>query len=224
MKNISIILVFIEGLASFLSPCLLPLLPVYIGYFSGEIIEGKYNRKKLIINSIAFSLGLTLIFILLGLTISSFGRFLSSYRDILIKIASIIIIIFGLFHMGVLKFNFLYKEKKLDFIIKKANIFNSFVFGIMFSLGWTPCIGPMLGSVLIFAGSSNDLLYSVFLLFVYSIGLSIPFILTAIFMDFILLKIKIVKRYNKQINIISGVILIVMGIILYTGFIYRITF
>lgn len=224
MKNVSVYLVFVEGIASFLSPCLLPLLPVYLGYLSGEITEGKYNKKILILNSIIFSIGLSSVFILMGITASSIGRFLSEYRLILTKAGAVVIIIFGLFHMGIIKLNFLYKEKRFNTNYKKNNIINSFIFGAAFAFGWTPCIGPILGSVLFIAGSSGSASYGAYLLLIYSLGLSIPFIITAALMEFITVKLKMIQKYSRIISIISGLTLVAMGIALYTGWLYKLIY
>jgi len=224
MRNVSVYLVFVEGIASFLSPCLLPLLPVYLGYLSGEITEGKYNKRILIINSIIFSLGLSSVFILMGITASSIGRFLSEYKLILTKAGAVVIIIFGFFHMGILKLNFLYKEKRFNTNYKKNNIINSFIFGAAFAFGWTPCIGPILGSVLFIAGSSGSAPYGAYLLLIYSLGLSIPFIITAALMELITVKLKVIQKYSRIISIISGITLIAMGIALYTGWLYKLVY
>lgn len=224
MGNISIYLVFIEGVVSFLSPCLLPLLPVYLGYLSGKITEGRYDKKVLIINSIIFCMGLSLVFILMGVTASSIGRFLNHYKSILTKVGAIIIIMFGLFHMGVLKLNFLYKERRFNAIYRKSNALNSFIFGAAFALGWTPCIGPILGSVLFIAGSTGSAVYGGYLLFIYSLGLSIPFIITAALMELISVKLKLILKYSRIINILSGLVLIILGIALYTGWLYQLSY
>lgn len=221
MENISVYLVFVEGLASFLSPCLLPLLPIYIGYLSGEATEGRYNKRKLIINSLFFSLGLSAVFIMMGVTASSIGRYLNEYRYFLTKAAAVIIIIFGLFHIGILKLSFLYKEKRFNTLYKRNNIFSAFLFGTTFAFGWTPCIGPILGSVLFIAGSSGSASYGAYLLAVYSMGLSIPFVITAVFMELISAKVKSLQKYSGIINTISGVLLIILGIALYNGWLFK---
>jgi cytochrome c-type biogenesis protein len=221
MDKISVYMVFAEGLASFLSPCLLPLLPVYIGYLSGEATDGQYSKKKLIINSMFFSLGMSIVFILLGVTASSIGKFLNEYKFILMKIASVVIIIFGLFHMGILNLSFLYREKRFNYNFKKTNIINSILFGGVFAFGWSPCIGPILGSVLIIAGSTGSAAYGAYLLFIYSLGLSIPFIITAIVMDVLASKIKAVQKHSRAISIVSGVLLVIMGVALYNGWIFK---
>lgn len=224
MLDISIYLVFVEGLASFLSPCLFPLLPVYIGYLSGEITEGRRSRKALIINAVVFCIGLSIIFILMGVTASSIGRFLNQYKRVLSKVAAVIIILFGLFHMGIIKPGFLYKERRFNISFKRNNILNSFVFGATFAFAWTPCIGPILGSVLAIAGSSGSAAHGAYLLFIYALGLSIPFILTSVLIEFISAGLKSIQKYSRIINIIGGLILIVLGIALYTGWLYKIAY
>lgn len=224
MQNISVYLVFAEGIASFLSPCLLPLLPVYLGYLSGGMVKEKYNKKILIINSLMFSAGLSIVFILMGVTASSIGKFLNEYKLILTKAAAIVIILFGLFHMGIIKLKFLYREKRFNTKFKKTSLINSFLFGAAFAFGWTPCIGPILGSVLFIAGSAGSAAYGAYLLFIYSLGLSIPFIITAGLVEVLSLKIKSLQKYSNVINIASGLILIILGIALYTGWLNKIIY
>lgn len=224
MQNISIYLVFAEGIASFLSPCLLPLLPVYLGYLSGEVTEGSSNKRALIINSLVFCLGLSVVFILMGVTASSIGRFLNEYKHTLSKIAAVVIILFGLFHIGIIKPGFLYREKRLNTRFRKNNFVNSFIFGAAFAFGWTPCIGPILGSVLFLAGSSGSAAYGAYLLFIYALGLSIPFFVTAVLVEFISSRLKLIQKYSRIISIVSGVILIILGIALYTGWIQKIAY
>jgi cytochrome c-type biogenesis protein len=137
------------------------------------------------------------------------------------KIASVVIIIFGLFHMGILNLSFLYREKRFNYNFKKTNIINSILFGGVFAFGWSPCIGPILGSVLIIAGSTGSAAYGAYLLFIYSLGLSIPFIITAIVMDVLASKIKAVQKHSRAISIVSGVLLVIMGVALYNGWIFK---
>jgi cytochrome c-type biogenesis protein len=224
MTNITIPVVFAAGLASFLSPCMLPLLPVYLGYLSGKISGGTYSRRTLIKNSLYFCLGLSLVFVGMGATASSIGRFLSSYKYILTKAAGVVIIFFGLFHMGIIRPGFMYREKRFEARYKKSNWLNSLVFGAAYAFGWTPCIGPILGSVLSLAGISQSAPYGAFLLFIYSLGLSIPFIVTAAFMDFLSAKLKAVQKYSRIINIAGGIILVLLGIAIYTGWINRLLY
>jgi Cytochrome c biogenesis protein len=221
MENLSVYLVFAEGIASFLSPCLLPLLPVYIGYLSGEITGKRYNKRILIFNSIMFCTGLSVVFVLMGITASSIGMFLNQYKYILTKAAAVVIILFGLFHMGIIKFGFLYRERRFNFDMKKTSLTTSFIFGMAFAFGWTPCIGPILSSVLFLAGSSGSAAYGAYLLLIYALGLSIPFIITAALMEFISAKIKALQKYSNIINAVSGGLLVVLGIALYSGWLYK---
>jgi len=227
-NNVSAIVVFLEGMASFLSPCILPLMPVYLSYLTGgtldEIESGDAKlRKKTIINSIGFLLGLTMVFIALGATATTLGRFLYFNSNIIRKVGGIIIIAFGLFHMGVLKINLLSKEKRLNLNIKSPRFINAVVLGMAFSFGWTPCIGPILGSVLMMAASMETYLSGVLLLTVYSLGFSLPFLLTAVFFSWILKKFDNLDKYLKTIKIISGVLLVIMGILVYTNYVYKIS-
>lgn len=224
MNKVSVYLVFIEGIASFLSPCLLPLLPLYIGYLSGEITHEKSNKKVLMKNALIFCAGLSLIFILMGTGAGSIGFFLNRYKRILIKISAVVIIIFGLFIMGIIKLNFLYRERKFNMKIKSADALSSFIFGMTFALGWTPCIGPILSSVLIIAGSTGSTVYGAYLLMIYALGLSIPFVITAAFIEYISSKLKSIQKYSVQINFISGLLLIFLGMALYFGWLQRLSY
>lgn len=175
-------------------------------------------------NALIFCAGLSLIFILMGTGAGSIGFFLNRYKRILIKISAVVIIIFGLFIMGIIKLNFLYRERKFNMKIKSADALSSFIFGMTFALGWTPCIGPILSSVLIIAGSTGSTAYGAYLLMIYALGLSIPFIITAAFIEYISSKLKSIQKYSVQINFISGLLLIFLGMALYFGWLQRLSY
>lgn len=224
--NISTLVVLIEGMASFLSPCILPLMPVYLSYLTGgslEEIEGNKIRKTIFINSIGFLLGLTLVFIGLGATATTLGKFLYFHSEIIRKVGGILIIVFGLYHMGLLKIEALSVEKRFKFDSKAPKFINAVILGMAFSFGWTPCIGPILGSVLMMAASTSSYIHGIYLLAIYSLGFSIPFMITALFINVILNKVKNIDRYLYVIKIISGILLVVMGILLYTDYINKIS-
>jgi cytochrome c-type biogenesis protein len=222
MNSVTAGIVFIEGIISFLSPCFLPLIPIYIGYLSGEAAE---ERKKwnVIKNSIFFILGFTVVFILLGATASSIGHFLLVYRRTLNKILGILVVIMGLFYMDILKLNFLNMEKRLSYEGKKTGFVGSFLLGFAVGFGWTPCIGPILASVLALAASKTSITYGVYLLFIYSMGIAIPFLITAILIEGASIKIRKVLMYTRSIKIITGIIMIATGILLYTGYFERLS-
>lgn len=218
MKDITLGIVFLEGVASFLSPCLLPLIPVYIAYLSGEA-----GNKKLIKNSVSFIFGFTIIFVLLGAAASGIGKFLISYRDFFDKILGILIIFMGLFYIDVIKSNFLMIERKLDIEIKNGGILNGFLLGIGLAFGWTPCVGPILASVLAIAASTSSMIYGILLLFIYSMGIAIPFIIIALLIQRFNLKTKILLKRAKTIKLITGIIMIITGILLFTGYLGKLS-
>lgn len=219
-NNISSIVVFLQGMASFLSPCILPLMPIYLSYLTGgslEEIEGGANRKSVLINSIGFLLGLSLVFIMLGATATTLGRFVYFNNNIIRKIGGILIIVFGIHHIGVINLNFLNMERRFKFNAKTPKFINSVLLGMAFSFGWTPCIGPILGSVLMMAASLEVYTKGIYLLVIYSIGFSVPFLITALFLNVVLQKITNLDKYLKVIKIVSGILLIIMGILVYTN-------
>jgi cytochrome c-type biogenesis protein len=210
---------FIAGIVSFLSPCVLPLIPGYLSFICGTDLENLQKKSKYFIleKSLLFVLGFSIIFILLGASSTFFGSFLLNKSNIFSNVISIIIIIFGLYLLGIVKFNFLNKE--LKFYISKYS--NSFFFplivGMGFAFGWTPCIGPILGSILALASLENTLIQGIFLLITYSIGLGIPFVLAGYYMGNFLVFSKKARKFISKIQKISGLVLIVTGILILTS-------
>ena len=210
---------FAAGIVSFLSPCVLPLIPGYLSFICGTDLENLQKKSKYFIleKSLLFVLGFSIIFILLGASSTFFGSFLLNKSNIFSNVISIIIIIFGLYLLGIVKFNFLNKE--LKFYISKYS--NSFFFplivGMGFAFGWTPCIGPILGSILALASLENTLIQGIFLLITYSIGLGIPFVLAGYYMGNFLIFSKKARKFISKIQKISGLILIVTGILILTS-------
>ncbi len=203
------LLTFLEGLASFISPCLLPMLPIYISYFMGE--EEK-SKKKALINSVGFVLGFTIVFLVLSILASTAGYFIGSYTKY-IKIAfGIIIIILGFNYMEILKLKFLNKTKGIQIKNKNLNFFKAILFGILFSISWTPCIGTFLSSALLLIAKEQELIKGIVLMVLYSIGLGIPFIISVILIEKLKEVFDFIKRNYKKVKLISGLILIGMGI------------
>ena len=203
------LLTFLEGLASFISPCLLPMLPIYISYFMGEEETGK---KKAIINSIEFVLGFTLVFLSLSIFASTIGHFISAYTKYIKFIFGIIIIILGLNYMEILKLKFLNKTKGINMKKKNLNFVKACLFGILFSISWTPCIGTFLSSALLLIAKEQDVLKGIVLMLIYSIGLGIPFIISVLLIEKLKEVFDFIKKNYKKVKIISGLILIAMGI------------
>jgi cytochrome c-type biogenesis protein len=210
---------FVAGIVSFLSPCVLPLIPGYLSFICGTDLENLQKKSKYFIleKSLLFVFGFSIIFILLGASSTFFGSFLLNKSNIFSNVISIIIIIFGLYLLGIVKFNFLNKE--LKFYISKYS--NSFFFplivGMGFAFGWTPCIGPILGSILALASLENTLIQGIFLLITYSIGLGIPFVFAGYYMGNFLIFSKKARKFISKIQKISGLVLIVTGILILTS-------
>jgi len=229
VNEISLMAAFVAGLFSFVSPCVLPLVPGYISFISGISLEeieqgGKQNKNKVIISSLFFILGFSLVFTLLGATATILGSFLLEKAFILEKLAGIIIIIFGIHMSGIYRIKFLDYEKRVYAKTRPVNIIiGPFLMGLAFAFGWTPCIGPILAGILIYAGTQKTLYQGVLLLMVYSAGLGIPFLLTALALNkFYRLSGKI-KKYFKTIEIVGGMLLILIGVLILTDNFHRIT-
>lgn len=203
------IFTFLEGLASFISPCLLPMLPIYISYFMGE---EENNKKKAVINSIGFVLGFTIVFLSLSIFASTLGYFISAYTKYIKVAFGIIIIILGLNYMEILKLNFLNKSKGIQIKNKKLNFFKAMLFGILFSISWTPCIGTFLSSALLLIAKEQELLKGILLMLVYSIGLGIPFVVSVVLIEKLKDVFDFIKKNYKKVKILSGLILIGMGV------------
>ena len=208
---------FIEGILTFISPCILPMLPIYFLYLAG-ISQGdvaQANKNKLLFNSIGFVIGFTLIFVLLGATVTSIGHFLTGHKDTIRKISGIIMITFGLNFAGIIKLNFLNFEKRLEYKFIKLNFFRSIIFGMVFGFGWSPCLGAFLGSALALASNSKTVLGGIMLLVVYSMGLAIPFVLSAIVFEKIKGVFKQIQKHSGIINKASGLLLIIAGVLVF---------
>ncbi len=201
------LITFTEGLASFISPCVLPIIPVYISYFA----VGN-NTKKTFINALGFVLGFTIIFVLLGVFASTFGKIVHEYIAYINIVFGLFLIILGLNYMGVLFVKFLNKTKGIKQNNNNLTFIKSLLFGILFSLTWTPCVGAFLSSALILATTSGSVLIGTILLFLYSLGLGIPFIITAIFTGKVTEAFEVIKKHYNIINKIAGLILILMGL------------
>ncbi|SHH67897.1 cytochrome c biogenesis CcdA family protein [Clostridium grantii] len=215
--NVSFWVAFGAGILSFFSPCILPLIPVYFMYITESTIESQLlNQKKIVLTrTIGFVIGFTIIFILMGATATFIGKIFVQNKSIFSKISGLLIIIFGLNMMGIIKFNFLQIEKKVSEPRVATSWFSSILVGMAFAAGWTPCFGPILASILIFAGSSETMLKGILLLLIYSIGMAIPFIVTALFINYFRKFIKKSRKFLIFIPKISGAIMVIFGFLVF---------
>jgi cytochrome c-type biogenesis protein len=219
--DIGFIAAVTAGLLSFFSPCILPLIPTYLSYLVGDYAKAKENNTNLslIITSLSFITGFTLIFILMGLSATFLGKFLIRNQRILSSLGGIIIIVFGLHLTGIIEISYFYREKKLELPSFLKGNYKAFAMGIILALGWTPCIGPILSSILIAASTKTNIFSGGLMLFFYALGLAVPFFLTALFMDYLLPKFKVFNKHLPVVNKVTGLLLITFGILMLTGYI-----
>ena len=222
-STISFLAAFAAGLLSFLSPCILPLIPAYISYITGvsfDELKGAQTgaiRKKTLVHSLLFVLGFSAVFITLGASASYLGKLLINYLGLITKIGGTLIIIFGLYLMGVFKLPFLAREKRLTFKTHKGSMAGSVLFGITFAAAWTPCIGPILGSILVLAGTRNSIPEGMWLLGAYSLGIAVPFIISALLINSFLAQFARFKKYLVVVKFVCGLLLMATGILLILG-------
>lgn len=229
--SVSFMLVFAEGILSFLSPCVIPLIPVYMGYLAGsggKINEdGKieYDRAKVFLHTVFFALGISFAFFILGMSFTTLGKFFSSNKLMFTKIGGVLIFILGFFQLGILDFSALQKERKINLKLadKKMNPVLALVMGFTFSFAWTPCIGPALSSVLIMASGAKTALLGNMLVFVYALGFLIPFLLLGLFTTEVLNFLKSRQNLLKYTVKAGGVILVIMGFMTFTGWMNGVT-
>ena len=208
---------FLEGIITFVSPCLLPMLPIYISYFAGG---GERKTRTTLKNAIGFVLGFTLVFCAMGALAGTVGSFLTKYQTAVNIFSGLIVIFFGLHYLGVFKIT-LFKGSKKAFNTQNLGFFSSLAFGVVFSVGWTPCVGTFLGSALMMASQQGQISTGVMMLLLYSLGLGVPFILSAVLIDRFKSTFDFIKKHYKVINTVSGILLILIGVLLATGMVGR---
>ena len=207
------IIAFLEGIITFVSPCLLPMLPIYISYFAGG---GERTAGKTLKGALGFVTGFTLVFVALGALAGTVGSFLREYQTAVNLVTGLIVIFFGLNFLGVFKLE-LFKGSSRSVNTQNMNFFTALLFGMIFSVGWTPCVGAFLGSALMLASQQAHVLEGMLMLLAYSLGLGIPFVLSAVLIDYLKTAFNWIKRHYKTINAVSGVLLVLIGILMATG-------
>lgn len=225
-QEISIPIAFLFGLLSFISPCVLPLVPSYISFVTGISFEeltddsdNKKLKKVILVNSLMFILGFSAVFVSLGASASFAGELLRTYQDIIRKVGGIVIILLGIHIIGIINLRILQRDKRLHFFREKpAGILGSFLIGVGFAAGWTPCIGPILATILMIAASYDTLMKGVLLLIFYSLGLAIPFFLTSIGINTFLKHFNRLKKHMRVVSIATGSFLIFTGILIYFNY------
>jgi cytochrome c-type biogenesis protein len=227
MQNVTLFAAFIAGVLSFISPCVLPLIPGYLSFVSGVTLDEMRGtssvaapanaRRRAVIMSLAFVLGFSLVFISLGASATAIGTVLMEHLSLLGKIAGVVIILFGLHMMGVLRIGWLYSEKRMQTSGKPAGFFGAMLVGIAFAFGWTPCIGPILAAILAVAATQESVGEGVKLLAVYSAGLGVPFIATSLAINKFFAASARIRKYYHAIEVVSGVLLVAVGVLIFTN-------
>ena len=211
------LIAFLEGIVTFIYPCLLPMLPIYVSYFAGG---GQRTTGKTLKCALGFVTGFSLVFMALGALAGTVGSFLRQYQTAVDIISGLIVVIFGLSFLGLFKLN-IFKGSQRTVNTENMGFFSAALFGMVFSIGWTPCVGVFLGSALMLASQQGHVMEGVLMLLAYSMGLGIPFVLSAVLIDYLKSAFQWIKKNYKVINVISGVLLIVIGIMMMTGTLSR---
>lgn len=218
MAHLSLVLVFIEGLVSFLSPCVLPIIPVYMGYLAGNSSETKNSNKKILLFTISFIFGILTAIFLMNASINLLQGFLKEHMTLFVRLGGILIVLLGIYQLGFIKIDFL--QRTFRFSLKtgnKMNVMMAFIMGFTFSFAWTPCIGPALSSILILAASSGDFWYSNFLMIIYALGFTLPFLVLGLFTNKALNWLNSHRNIVKYTTKIGAIILIVFGLMMFSG-------
>lgn len=211
---------FLEGVITFISPCLLPMLPVYLSYFAGGNQQFG-SRRKTFVNALGFVAGFTLVFVILGAFAGSVGLALKRHTEIVNVVTGLIVILFGLNFMGVIRIGFLNAAYRKNANVQNLGFGSSLLFGMVFSVGWTPCVGAFLGSALMMAAKQGSTLQGIGMLLCYSLGLGIPFIASALILNQLQSAFVWIKTHYRTINLISGGLLVIVGVLMATGLMGR---
>ena len=232
IENVSALAAFAAGLLSFISPCVLPLIPGYVSFVSGVtldemtgsvpagaavgVVAPAVSRRRVLLTALAFVLGFSFVFVSLGATATALGQFLFDRLRLLSQIAGVVIVLFGLHTMGILRIGWLYSERRVQVARKPAGFLGAFLVGISFAFGWTPCIGPILSGILAIAAVQDTVSQGIQLLAVYSAGLGVPVLATALAMNHFFSAFAKIRRHYRTIEIVSGALLVVIGVLIFT--------
>ena len=220
----SIVTAFVAGILSFLSPCVLPLVPGYISIISGVSLDqlrgesaNRSLKRAVILSSIMFVIGFSITFVIAGATATALGQFVLTRMPILHKIAGIIMIIFGLHVLGVFRFNFLFQDKRMHNVQTSSGLLGALLLGLVFALGWSPCIGPILSGVLALASEQDTVVRGMFLLLIYSMGLGIPFLMTSLGLNRFLTFYNRFKKHFRALEVVSGILILGVGVLIFSN-------
>ena len=220
--SISFFIAFAAGFLSFVSPCVLPLLPSYVSFITGlsmdQLTSGEDTarvKRLVLINSVLFVLGFTTIFVLLGASATYAGKFLLTYQNTISKVGGVVIVLFGLYVMGAIQPRWLMSDKRVHMDRKPKGYVGSYFVGMAFAAGWTPCIGPILGTILLMASTAEGVFHGMFLLVSYSLGLGVPFLVTSLALNTFLTRFSAFSRHMRTISIVSGLFLIAIGLMIF---------
>ena len=227
IENVTLLAAFGAGLLSFISPCVLPLIPGYLSYISGLSLDelrgtetvaiSASARSRVVLSSLAFILGFSLVFVALGASASALGKVLMSSLTLLGKVAGVIIVLFGLHTMGLLRIDWLYQEKRIQTNRQPAGLVGAMLVGVAFAFGWTPCIGPILAGILVVAGAQETVSQGIQLLVAYSLGLAVPFFATALAVNRFFSAFAKIRKHYHAIELTSGALLVIIGILIFTN-------
>lgn len=216
--NLGLLIAFSAGLLSFLSPCVLPLVPSYVTFITGMTLDDlKQSRRETLLHAVLFVCGFSLIFLALGAGATLFGQLMLRHRDIISRVGGALVIVFGLYMLGVFNLGFMARDTRLHLANKPLGYFGTLLVGIAFGAGWSPCIGPILGAILTLAANEADLQRGLVLLGSYSLGLAVPFLLAAVMVERFLAVFAKLRHQMIWVNRVSGVLLILVGVLMVTN-------
>lgn len=221
--DLSFFSVFLAGVVSFFSPCVVPLIPMYVGFLAGDITNDAKRSRRLYLNAAGFLLGLVTVFIALGAVATALGSLLLSQQALLRQVSGILIILLGVFQMGIIKLSFLTKTRQFRVRPKGSRFFTALVMGMAFSFGWTPCVGPILATVLLYAANAETFATGMWLLVSYALGFVVPFVLSTVLMERASKFFEASGVWLERLKFISGILMVIVGLLVYFNYLNKIT-